>query len=419
MADYKNIPLGLRTQTQIPLDVKEYIQNESLLSNLGVNGQLAYTYTKGLVVYCIKESTRWEWREVESGLEDTGLINQDFIYSDNHITFGIDYSNKRYNFFPYGQSTFTVPDATTTIKGILKLANDLGGTADLPTTPTALHKTTNENFTGIKSSTNSTSSITNGFVLTGTATSAAGSPLILNSTGVGFGMLSTNTGTGVGITSTNSSTGYGIVVENQVGGIGEYINNHLGGTGFKVLNQSYGVGVQIDNMLSGRGIAVTNATTGVAILANASIAGTGLNYVGQNNGVDTYTVDKLGNIIANKYTKTGGTAQQILIANGTVRELNPQKEITANYILTNADDGYVIFINNGTTPVSITINTTVTLPNFSVGFIQEGSADVTFIGAGITLTNPIGLKSKGQGYQTFIEKKLSTSTYYLLGNTKV
>lgn len=98
MADYKNIPLGLRTQTQIPLDVKEYIQNESLLSNLGVNGQLAYTYTKGLVVYCIEESTRWEWTEVKPGLEDTGLINQDFIYSDNHIAFGIDYSNKRYNF---------------------------------------------------------------------------------------------------------------------------------------------------------------------------------------------------------------------------------------------------------------------------------------------------------------------------------
>ena len=118
MADYKNIPLGLRTQTQIPLDVKEYIQNESLLSNLGVNGQLAYTYTKGLVVYCIEESTRWEWTEVKPGLEDTGLINQDFIYSDNHVAFGIDYSNKRYNFFPYNQSTFTVPDATTTIKGI-------------------------------------------------------------------------------------------------------------------------------------------------------------------------------------------------------------------------------------------------------------------------------------------------------------
>ncbi len=37
-----------------------------------------------------------------------------------------------------------IPDATTTTKGIIKLANDLGGTADLPTTPTALHKTGDE-----------------------------------------------------------------------------------------------------------------------------------------------------------------------------------------------------------------------------------------------------------------------------------
>ena len=114
MADYKNIPLGLRTQTQIPLDVKEYIQNESLLSNLGVNGQLAYTYTKGLVVYCIEESTRWEWTEVKPGLEDTGLINQDFIYSNNHIAFGIDYSNKRYNFFEVTNSNIQPPDGSET-----------------------------------------------------------------------------------------------------------------------------------------------------------------------------------------------------------------------------------------------------------------------------------------------------------------
>jgi hypothetical protein len=42
----------------------------------------------------------------------------------------------------------TVPDATTTVKGKIKLAGDLGGTADLPTTPTALHKTGNEEKTG-------------------------------------------------------------------------------------------------------------------------------------------------------------------------------------------------------------------------------------------------------------------------------
>lgn len=92
-----------------------------------------------------------------------------------------------------------------------------------------------------------------------------------------------------------------------------------------------------------------------------------------------------------------------------------QKEITSNYTLTNADYDYTIFINNGTTPITITLGT-ITKANFCVGFIQEGSADVTFAGTG--LSNPVGLKSKGQGYQTFIERKLATSTYYLLGNTK-
>jgi hypothetical protein len=93
---------------------------------------------------------------------------------------------------------------------------------------------------------------------------------------------------------------------------------------------------------------------------------------------------------------------------------NLQKEITATYVLTDADDNYVIFINNGATAITISVGA-ITTPNFSVGFIQEGSADVTFVG----VTNPVGLKSKGQGYQTFVERKLSTSTYYLLGNTKV
>ncbi len=45
-------------------------------------------------------------------------------------------------------SSVAAPDADTTTKGILKLTNDLGGTAALPTTPTALHITGNETKTG-------------------------------------------------------------------------------------------------------------------------------------------------------------------------------------------------------------------------------------------------------------------------------
>jgi hypothetical protein len=101
-----------------------------------------------------------------------------------------------------------------------------------------------------------------------------------------------------------------------------------------------------------------------------------------------------------------------------LESVNLQKVITSNYTITNTDNEYTIFINNSATNITVTINTTITIPNFCVGFIQEGTGDVTFTGTSVTLTNPTGLKSKGQGYQTFIERKLSTSTFYLLGNTK-
>ena len=44
----------------------------------------------------------------------------------------------------------TLSDATPTTKGIVQLANDLGGTAAAPTTPTAVHKTGDEIITGVK-----------------------------------------------------------------------------------------------------------------------------------------------------------------------------------------------------------------------------------------------------------------------------
>ena len=97
---------------------------------------------------------------------------------------------------------------------------------------------------------------------------------------------------------------------------------------------------------------------------------------------------------------------------------NLQKVITTSTTISNSDNNYIIFINNGATPITITIDSSITLPNFGVGFIQEGTGDVTFAGSGISLTNPVGLKSKGQGYATFIERKLNTSNYFLLGNTK-
>ena len=97
---------------------------------------------------------------------------------------------------------------------------------------------------------------------------------------------------------------------------------------------------------------------------------------------------------------------------------NTQFETVGSITLSNTFDKSTLFINNGATPITITINSSITIPNFCVGFIQEGTGDVTFVGSGVSLTNPVGLKSKGQGYATFIERKLNTSNYFLLGNTK-
>lgn len=94
--DYTNKALGLRTQTQIPLNVKEYKESEESLKDLGLNDNLAFVYEKGLVVYCILEGTRYEWKEMSVG--EIGLLDTNFVYPDDIITFGIDYSNKEYNF---------------------------------------------------------------------------------------------------------------------------------------------------------------------------------------------------------------------------------------------------------------------------------------------------------------------------------
>jgi hypothetical protein len=91
-----DIPTGLRVPSQVPLDSKAFSLNQTILSNLGVNNNLAFTYFEGLEVTCIQERTKWEWKEVEPG--DTLLIGSSFTYPSNWIVEGIDYSNRIFNF---------------------------------------------------------------------------------------------------------------------------------------------------------------------------------------------------------------------------------------------------------------------------------------------------------------------------------
>lgn len=105
-------------------------------------------------------------------------------------------------------------------------------------------------------------------------------------------------------------------------------------------------------------------------------------------------------------------------------QMNPQKFVTLDYVLTQYDDGYSIIVTNGTTAGTITIPEG--LPTgFQVGILQDGTGDITIIAdpaatLPIAINNAIGgYKIKGQYDSVFIEQGQTSQTYYLLGNTKV
>jgi len=107
MSDFNNIPIGLNITTQIPLDVKTISLTEIELSSLGISDNKAFTYYDGLKIFCLDTRKTYEWREVGVGEANTGLVTLDFTYPNNTITFGVDYSNKIFNFFeiPYALSS--------------------------------------------------------------------------------------------------------------------------------------------------------------------------------------------------------------------------------------------------------------------------------------------------------------------------
>jgi hypothetical protein len=115
MADFSNITGGLRIPSQIPLDVKQFSKNEATLAYLGIDNNLAFTYYDKLKVFCKTEKTTYEWREVQDGEENTGLVPLDFTYPANTITADVDYSNKTYNFFKIETVDFLIKNSITSI----------------------------------------------------------------------------------------------------------------------------------------------------------------------------------------------------------------------------------------------------------------------------------------------------------------
>jgi len=98
--------------------------------------------------------------------------------------------------------------------------------------------------------------------------------------------------------------------------------------------------------------------------------------------------------------------------------LNLQKTVSSGFTLSNADNNYTVMINNGATPITITVPIGLA-ENISVCFFQLGTGDVTFSQDGTTINTPIGLKIKGQYWWAYLEQRTTTNVYQLAGNLKI
>lgn len=255
----------------------------------------------------------------------------------------------------------------------------IGGEVDLSG---VLLTTTDQSFSGNKSVTKTDDSLNNGLSGINNATSGSVFTLENNSTGdglyvrnnsTGIGTYTLNQGNGIANYINNSSVGKGLKIYNngqflsrgceitnyndglgfyleQYGsGYGAIINNLGGGVGLSVSNMglssnyainvdnqskaSYSSAINIINHYSGDGITLLNLSNGDAIVVNTAEGASGYNFVGQNQGTTTFSVNKTGNVKANSFVKTGGTSSQYLMADGSTSTLNPQTSSVKEYIV--------------------------------------------------------------------------------------
>lgn len=152
---------------------------------------------------------------------------------------------------------------------------------------------------------NDTSIATTAFVTGAIATADAGNMKLTGNQG--FSGIKTGSSSGAlqsgGLVINTSSTGGtdgGVTISNSGNGYGLYFSNSSGGSGIYGIATS-GTGIRVDNSGSTRAIYSNVLSTGDGIVSNVQ-SGTGLNYVGQNNGSVTFTVNKTGDVTANTVT---------------------------------------------------------------------------------------------------------------------
>lgn len=447
-----DVPKGFNVSKQVRLDSITAIQNENALKNLGTGNNLAFKYYENLKVYCKDEKTEYIWREVV-GFEE-GLLDTNFTYPTYPAVDGINYSGKSFNFFLVPNSNTIPPDGSETkINAGTNITKSGTGTIADPyvissnlTIPPTL--------------------IIGGNNITVDGDGSLGDEYIISADLTDLGIVKTvgNEVIAPGQTLSiinNETTGKVLTTKEYVQSLIPPIPNGSetkinAGTNVSMTGNGTIATPYVINSITEPTTTYINSGDNVAIIGNGTVenpyvisstdtdttylAGTGISLIGNtfNNTLPDQTVAFTSGgatsitgtypnfNISSTDTNTTYTAGGGLSLTGTVFSVeNLQKVLTypadftaSNYTLTNADNNYEIIINNGATAVSITVPAGLT-SKIGVGFTQKGTGNVTFISQSVTIHNPIGLKIKGQYYQTYLSQEGNTDIFYLGGNTKV
>lgn len=86
---------SLSTAGQFPLDSKlRFKKLVDLKENITIN---SFKYYEDMIVQCLENHKQYIWREKLD--TEQGVLPIDFIYPDNTIANGINYSNRTFNFY--------------------------------------------------------------------------------------------------------------------------------------------------------------------------------------------------------------------------------------------------------------------------------------------------------------------------------
>lgn len=241
-----------------------------------------------------------------------------------------------------------------------------------------LHKFGDETFTGVKTSTNTTTTLTNGFNLTNSGNGLTSYSIGLTVSGSGSGIYGAATSTGnVLYGEVSGSTAYGARFNNGGSG-GVRIDNVTGAT----------QGILINTLGTIRGINITNTGTGASNFTNVSgggqgfyantTAGTGL-LVGTSSAALGALFDSSSSAaIVRLNSQTGATGNILELRKNNVNAViynSNAVRVVVNSPTTSAG-GYEIFTRNTSTGFEEKIPSTTFAPNVLTGF-TAGAGTIT------------------------------------------